>query len=72
MNTYSPLNNAPGERKKVWNADGATDATVAATTAAPAPAATTGCSDCTKKKMACIAAGIVVGVIATLLVKKMM
>ena len=65
------LNNTPGQ-KRVWNAEG--DA--ATTTVAPAAAATTssttstGCSTCTKKKLACVAAGVLIGVVATLLFKK--
>lgn len=71
MNT-STLSNTPGQRRR-WNADGDTASTTVAT---PAPAATTaaatstGCSTCTKKKLACVAAGILIGAVATYLLTK--
>ncbi len=72
MNNYGQLNNVGP--KRVWHADG--DGTVtptpAATTAATTAAATTstGMCTCTKKRIACVAAGVLIGVVATLLFKK--
>lgn len=64
----SRLINMPGT-KRSWNADG--DTPVAATsTATPVPATKTDCKSCTNKKLACVAAGILIGIVGAIVINK--
>lgn len=74
---YSGLNNV-GYQPRRWNAAGSTDATniMSTTTAMPmtgtggTAACKGGCTTCQKKRMACLAAGVIIGVVATMLLSK--